>query len=86
MAELAPAHQVGEVAVGRRDDPDVDVLAPGPAQRFERLVLQRAQEADLEGRADLADLVQEQGAAVSEREAPGLVAGRAGEGAGLVAE
>ena len=57
-----------------------------PPTRSNSRLLQRAQELDLHLDRDLADLVEEQRAAVGELEAARLGADRAGEGALLVAE
>ena len=56
------------------------------ADALERALLQEAQQLDLDRRRDLADLVEEQRPAVGLLEAPFAAAGRAREGALLVAE
>ncbi|OQB42330.1 MAG: hypothetical protein BWY09_00450 [Candidatus Hydrogenedentes bacterium ADurb.Bin179] len=50
------------------------------------MFLQHPQQPHLERRGDIADFVQEQGAALRRGETPGLVLVRAGKGPGLVAE
>ena len=57
-----------------------------PPTRSMRALLQHAQELHLHLAGELADLVEEQGAAVRELEATGLLRDRAGERAALVAE
>jgi hypothetical protein len=56
------------------------------ADGLEAAVLEHAEELHLELRAHLADLVEEDGAAVGELEAADPARDRAGEGAALVAE
>ena len=63
---------------------DLDRLVAADA--LERALLQDAQELDLRRRRDLADLVEEERAAVGLLEAPGAPPIGAGEGALLVAE
>ena len=76
-----------EVAVGRGDDADVDLdRASVPPTRSNSALLEHAQELGLQAERQLADLVEEQRAAVGHLEAAGLLLGRAGERALLVAE
>ena len=76
-----------EVAVGGGDEADVDLERRwSPPTRSNSPLLQHAQELGLHGRRQLADLVEEERAAVGQLEAPGLLAVGAGEGAALVAE
>ena len=56
------------------------------ADRLDLALLQRAQQLDLRGRRQFADLVEEQRAAVGLDELAGVLVGGAGEGAFLVAE
>ena len=63
-----------EVAVGRRDEANVDADRLDAADALELALLQRAQELHLHLDGDLADLVEEERAAVGELEAPGLAA------------
>ena len=58
----------------------------GGAHRLEGAVLEHAQELHLQGRAHVADLVEEDGAAVREAEAPFAVVDGVGEGAAHVPE
>ena len=71
-----PAHDlVLEVAVGRRHDADVDLRGSTPPSRARRAVLQHAQQLRLHRHRQLADLVQEQRAAVGDLEpsaSPGI--------------
>jgi hypothetical protein len=65
----APRRDLGrQVAVRRRDDPDVDATVRVSADALELVVLQRAQQLGLERRRELADLVEEDGAAVGNLE------------------
>ena len=70
LAEAPRRDLVGEVAVGRRDDADVDLHGLVAADALERALLEDAQELDLDRRRDLADLVEEERAAVGLLEAP----------------
>ena len=85
-AELLVGDHLREVAVGRRDQPDVDADGPGAAQALELLLLQHAQELRLQLERDVADLVEEQRAAIGQLEPADLLRDGAGEGALLVAE
>jgi hypothetical protein len=85
-AVLAALHHLLEVAVGGADQPHVDLHRLAAADAFELALLQHAQQLGLEGRRDVADLVEEQRAAVRHLEAALAVAHGAGEGALLVAE
>ena len=58
-----------EIAVGRGDDPHVDAEGLVAADALELALLQEAQQLHLDGRRDLADLVEEQRAAVGLLEA-----------------
>ena len=64
LAEPAGADLVLEVAVGRRDDPDVDLLRLRAADAADLALLERAQQLRLEIERQLAELVEEQRAAV----------------------
>src|SRR5438128_4930925 len=86
FAELPLADQGRQIAVGRGDHPYVypeRVLAADP---LERLLLERAQDFRLGLEAHVADLVQEERAAVGELELATTPRQRAGEGPLLVAE
>ena len=66
----APGLDLGfEVAVGGGDDAHVDLDGAGAADALQLAFLQHAQQLGLEGGGDLADLVEEQGAAVGLLEA-----------------
>src|SRR5690606_35621472 len=83
LAELAVADQLFEVAVGGGDQAHVDAEGLDAADALELRLLDRAQQLDLDLLRDLADLVEEEGAAVGELEAAGAAADGAGEGAAL---
>src|SRR5690606_24596852 len=68
------------------DHADVRFEVYGAAHAAERLLLQHAQELGLELDVHLADLVEEERAALCDLEEAALETGRAGEGALLVAE
>ena len=86
FAEGAVLDLLGRVAIGRRNDADVDLDRPLTADRIDLAFLKGAQQLDLHVQRQFADLVQKQGAAVRLAElAQGLV-DRAGEGALLVSE
>jgi hypothetical protein len=70
LAELALADRLGQVAVGRGDQPHVDLDRLAAADPLERPLLQHAQQLDLQRRRYLADLVEEHGAAVGLLEPP----------------
>ena len=79
-------HHPKEVAVRRGDEADVDLDRLRTADPLELLLLQDAQQLRLELERDLADLVEEQRAAVGHLEAADLLGDGAGEGAPLVPE
>ena len=75
-----------EVPVGRRDDAHVDPLRARAADALELLLLEDAQQLRLQLERDVADLVEEERAAVRQLEAPDPLRDGAGERAALVAE
>ena len=78
--EAPPTDVLLQVAVGRGDDPDVDLLLAVTAHRLHPALLQNAQELDLHLGQQLTDLVQEQGALVRGLEPALAVPDRAGKG------
>ena len=86
LTEGAAAHLFLEVHVGGGDHPDIDVQRRVLAHRVEGALLEEAQEAQLHERRDVADLVEEQGAAVRLEDAAETVAVGAGERALAVPE
>src|SRR5687767_8708015 len=86
LAEAALGHRALEVLVGGGDHADVDLDVAAGAQAGELAILQDVQELGLQGQGHLADLVEEDGAAVGELELAELALLGAGEGAALVAE
>ncbi len=84
--ELAGSRAAAEVAVRCRDQPHVGAQRARAANTLELLLLEHAQELRLRLERELADLVEEDAAAVGELEPPAPLLGRAGEGALLVAE
>ena len=75
-----------QVAVGRRDDPDVRVADARAAEALELALLEHAEQLGLHRRRHLADLVEEQHAAAGLLDPSRLRRDRAGERAALVAE
>ena len=86
LAELAVLDQLDHVAVGRRDQAEVDLDRLLGADRIDLALLQGAQQLDLRLERQLADLVEEQRAAVGLLELADALVDGAGERALLVAE
>ena len=86
LAESASGDFVGEAAVGRGDDPDVDDVDDPAADALDLAGLERSKQFDLGLERKLADLVEEQGRAVGILEAADMAVEGAGEGALLMAE
>ncbi len=72
FAEGALLEGGAQVLVGGGDDADVDVAGDVAAEAFEFALLQDAQQLDLDGGGDVADLVEEDGAGVGLLELAGL--------------
>ena len=75
-----------ELAVGGGDDAYIDLDGAVAADAFEFAFLQHAQQLALKRQGQLADFVEENGAAVSELESPFALVRGAGEGTFFVAE
>src|SRR5580658_3926027 len=86
LTEDARADEFLQVAVGCGHEAHVDVDGLDTADALELALLQRAEKLDLHLHRNLADLVEEEGAAVGELEASRLARYGAGEGSALVAE
>src|SRR5262249_44767058 len=90
IVEVAPERTVDdgvlEVAVGRRDQPHVHPQRAGPADALERLLLEDAEQLGLQLERQVADLVEEERAAVRELEAGDALGDGAGGRAALVPE
>ena len=84
-AERAVGHHPLERPVGRGDDPDVGLALALAADPGDRLVLQEAQQPDLVAEVEIAELVEEEGAALGLGDAARPV-DRTGEGAADRAE
>src|ERR1700761_3505111 len=83
----APGLDLGQgIAVGGADDADIDLLGDVAADALDAAALDEAQQLDLERGVHLANLVEEQGAAVGEGGGAGPCRDRAGEGALHMAE
>ena len=81
LPEVPRADLLGQVPVRRGDDARVELEGGDAAHPLEGAVLQGAEELGLGGEADLADLVEEDGAAPRHLEEPPLLGARVGEGA-----
>src|SRR4051794_13527707 len=79
LAEPAGVDLVEQVAVGRRDDPGVDLEGARVADALELPLLQDAEQLDLELGRGAVDLVEEDAARVRRLEPAGPVIDRAGE-------
>ena len=86
LAEAAFGNRLRQLFVRRQDHADIDLERLGAADLLELQLLQHAEQLHLHRRAGGADFVEEDRAAVGLQELAHLVAGRAGEGAGDVAE
>ncbi len=64
FAERAASYRVIEILVGRRDNFDIDPDRLGAADPFKLPLLEKAQEFGLQLRGNIADLIEEDGAAV----------------------
>src|SRR5262249_34868595 len=73
----AALDEVGEAAVSRRDDSNVDAVRASPADPLDGEILNGPKQLRLRGKGEIGDLVQEQGAAVGmfELAAPAANAG-----------
>ena len=86
LAELPRRDLRAQVAVGRGDDAHVHLQQRGAADALEALFFERAEDLRLQVQRQIADFVEEQGAAVRQLEFSGLARAGAGERAFLVAE
>lgn len=85
-AEEFVAHHFGEVSIGGGDQTDIDGDGANATEAFERFFLEGTEKLGLEVERDVADFIEEEGAAVGHFEASDLLGKRAGEGATFVAE
>ena len=86
LAEALIANHLFDVRVGGGHDAHVYLHGPRLADRLNLTVLEEPQQLGLNVRFELADLVQEQGAAVGALNHPGRVLARAGERSAAVTE
>ena len=86
LAEEALGDALAQVAVGGGEDAHVDLEGLVAAHALEGALLEEAEQLDLGGQRDLAHLVEEDGAAGGQLEAPLAAGDGAGERALLVAE
>ncbi len=86
LAERLLADGLEQVAIGGGDDPDVDLDRRPAADALELALLEDAEQLGLGLQGQLADLVEEERAAVGQLEAADAPGDGAGEGALLVAE
>src|SRR3954469_9382621 len=75
-----------DVAVGRRDDADVDLEHLVAAYALDFALLEHAEQLGLHGKGHIADLVQEERTAAGSLELAPTLLRRTGERAGLVTE
>src|SRR6185436_7688787 len=69
LAEQSQRHVLAQVAMRRRDQPDIDLDRNVRSQRFDRSILEDAQQLGLRRRRQLGDLVEKQSSAVGRAEA-----------------
>src|SRR5262245_54390515 len=86
LAEAVVVDHRAKISVRRRDPADVDLERATATDALETARLQDAQQLGLQLGLELADLVEEERAAVGELEPAALALARAGERALLVAE
>ena len=86
LAERAAVDLFAQVAVGRRDHADVDLVRAVAADALDLALLEHAQQLGLQRDVELADLVEEDRAAVGLLEAADVLRDGAGERALLVTE
>src|SRR5215475_15049419 len=86
LAKLTAGDGLLEVAICRRDDPNVDAHVVLAAEPRELAVLEHLQQLGLQRDAHIADLVEEDRALAGELELSRLVLDRAGERAAIVSE
>jgi len=86
LAKVAFLNCLEKVAVRSGDDAHIDFDGFISSDAFEFPLLENAEELGLEGKGDLTDLVEENGAAIGQFESAIPLVGRAGEGAFFVAE
>jgi hypothetical protein len=86
FAKRLVPHRVLEIAVRRRDDPDVNLDRLGAAKTLDHAFLQHAEQLDLYFHRQVADLVEEERRLVSRFEAANLPRQRAGVGPTLAPE
>src|SRR5262249_23191396 len=85
-SKLAFANRLEQIAIGRGNDPDVDLDRLRPADALELALLEHAQELDLNVHRHLPDLIQEDRASLGQFESPDPPLDRSGERAFLMAE
>src|SRR5262249_9089955 len=86
LAKAPFAHHPVEVLVGRTDDADIDLYRSAAANPLDHLILQKAQELNLDRQWHIADFVEKQGAGMGAFDAPDGLLDGTGEGPLLIAE
>ncbi len=86
LAELRRADGAFEVAIGSGDDADIGLDIANTAEAPDDLVIEDAEELGLEKRGQLANFIEEEGAAVGDFKETAFEAAGIGEGAFFVAE
>src|SRR5258708_88382 len=85
-AKFAPLHHLRQIAVSCRHQPNVHLVSPSAAQALELLFLQYSQQFRLQRQRNIADLVEEESAFVSQFETTNSLRYGSGEGASLMAK
>src|SRR5262245_55557231 len=84
--ELIRCHQVFQILIRGRDDPDIEGDAALSAQAMHLLAVDSSEDLCLGIRAHVANLVEEECAAVGQLKFPPAQSGRSGEGTSLITE
>ncbi len=79
FAERAPGNRFFKIQVGRCDDPHIELVGPGSADRLHHLFLQGAQELRLEVHRQLSHFIEKEGSSVGLEEFARLVLDSAGK-------
>src|SRR5579862_7454493 len=86
LAKALLAHELLEVLVGRRDNTRVDLDSIGATDALEGFLLQKSEQLDLQRERQIANLVEEDRAAIRRFQPPRLIFDRAGKRAAHVPE
>ena len=86
IAELPFPHHLREITIGCGHQANVHLMRPSAAQALKFLFLQYTQQFGLQGRRNIAHLIQEESALVGQFEASGLLHDGSGESALLMSK